>query len=305
MSALDVPPPDYTSVIEEPIHEESVITPQPVVEDQPSALSPPVPSSTVHTTDTAPVVLAWNPTLLYTEPLAPITRTTSRTPTQSSDGSTSQASLASFLARAPSPVPSENPPGYVEARVPTGPVVYTFSPFGHHCMILVPPPESQDTRPQYHISVGVDCFNPLVHVTTVRRGANEYGDHVAEFEMGISKSPATLSIRGKHYKLSEAMQKRGTPMTRSWAWQFVRHKLYWDGSKPAECKCYASPEKTTLYATFTPARRPDVRTQPIIQAQLKITPAGYPLFDDILVSALIIARCRATPQDNDMFNFQW
>ncbi|KAG9221018.1 hypothetical protein CCMSSC00406_0002382 [Pleurotus cornucopiae] len=303
MSIFNVPPPDYTSVAHEPITapEDSVIIPQqPVVEDQQSLPLPP-PSSTVHTTDTGSLVLSWNPAQLYAEPPAPITRTTSRTPTQSSEGSASRVNLA----RPPSPTPSENPPGYVEARIPTGPVLYTFSPFGHNCMILVPPPESQDTRPQYHISVDVDCFNPLVHITTVRRGVNEYGDHVAEFEMGISKSPATLSIRGKHYKLSEAMQKRGSPMSRSWAWQFVRHKLYWDGSKPVECKCYASPEKTTLYATFTPARRPEVRTQPIIQAQLKITPAGYPLFDDILVSALIVARCRATPQDNDLFNFQW
>lgn len=64
-------------------------------------------------------------------------------------------------------------------------------------------------------------------------------------------------------------------------------------------QCYESPRKTTLYATFRPVRRPEVRTHPVIQAQLELKPAGYHLFDDILVSALIMARCRAMPQDNN------
>ncbi|KAG9226842.1 hypothetical protein CCMSSC00406_0003485 [Pleurotus cornucopiae] len=302
MSNFDVPPPDYTLVADEPITatEDSVIISQPIVEDQsrPPRLTPPspLPPGSVHAADTGPVVLSWNPAQSYVGPSAFLTRTTDRTP---SEGSTSRLSPS----RPPSPTP-EGPRGYVETRVPTEPVVYTFLPFGHNCMILVPPPESHDTRPQYHITVDADCLNPLVHVTTVRRGANEYGDLVAEFEMGISNSPATLSIRGKHYKLSEVLLKTGSPTPHSWAWQFIRYKLHWD-SKLTECKCYESPRKTTLYATFRPVRRPEARTHPVIQAQLELKPAGYHLFDDILVSALIMARCRAMPQDNnDLFNSQ-
>ncbi|KAF7439962.1 hypothetical protein PC9H_000299 [Pleurotus ostreatus] len=183
MSNFDVPPPDYTSVADEPIT---------AIEDSTTAANTTtIRFNTIHTADTGPVVLSWNPAQSYVEPSAFLTRTTFRE--------------IYFSIK------------YVEARAPTEPVVYTSSPFGHNCMILVPPPESHDTRPQYHITVDADCLNPLVHVTTVKRGANEYGDLVAEFEL-----------------------------------------------------CYESPWKTTLYATFRPVRRPEVRTHPVIQAQLEL-----------------------------------
>ncbi|KDQ32769.1 hypothetical protein PLEOSDRAFT_164880 [Pleurotus ostreatus PC15] len=135
------------------------------------------------------------------------------------------------------------PPKYVEARAPTGPVVYTSSPFGHNCMIPVPPLESHDTRPQHHIAVDGDCLNPLVHVTTVKRGANEYGDLVAEFEMDIFNSPATLSIRGKHYKPSEVLLKSGSPTPKQPLSTQRPGSLF-----AISCIeiCYESPRKTTL-----------------------------------------------------------
>lgn len=49
-------------------------------------------------------------------------------------------------------------------------------------MVLLPPADAQDTRPQYFISVAMNCFMPLSHVTTIYRGANEYAPRVGEFE---------------------------------------------------------------------------------------------------------------------------
>ena len=49
-------------------------------------------------------------------------------------------------------------------------------------MVLVPPADAQDTRPPYYITVTMNCFMPLSHVTTIYRGANEYGVAVAAFE---------------------------------------------------------------------------------------------------------------------------
>jgi hypothetical protein len=71
---------------------------------------------------------------------------------------------------------------YDTARVPTEPIKYTFSPQSFNTMLLVPPPDVQDTRPLYHISVALNCFIPSSFVTTIRRGASEYGEYVGEFE---------------------------------------------------------------------------------------------------------------------------
>lgn len=71
---------------------------------------------------------------------------------------------------------------YETARIPTRQTTYTFSPQSFNSMLLLPPPEAQNTRPIYHISVAMNCFIPSSYVTTLRRGASEYGDCVAEFE---------------------------------------------------------------------------------------------------------------------------
>jgi len=96
-------------------------------------------------------------------------------------------------------------------------------------MLLLPPPESQDTRPLYHISVAMNCFIPSSHVTTIRRGASEYGDYVAEFEwvccsrcyharpndnlasrMGNSEDADTMTIHGKQRLITAVLNKSGS-----------------------------------------------------------------------------------------------
>lgn len=72
---------------------------------------------------------------------------------------------------------------YVEARVPTYPVDYTFTPVDgdEGSMIVVPPLDAPDTRPVYHIRVTHDLFDPSFFVTTVRRGGTNNGHVVGDF----------------------------------------------------------------------------------------------------------------------------
>ncbi|KAJ8523303.1 hypothetical protein ONZ45_g192 [Pleurotus djamor] len=189
---------------------------------------------------------------------------------------------------------------YVEARAPTTPVTYTFSPLGGSVMLLIPPAQAQDTRPLYHISNEMNCFNPLSHITTLRRGANENGDLVGEFEMGISEFPATLSIRGKHYYMRDALRKMGSSTNRIWAWQFMQRKMYWFTQKEVKV-CYETLRgEGTVFARFTPSKRPRTPQHPVTMAQLEITPDGWPRLDDILMSILIVERWRQTPQNGEL-----
>lgn len=82
----------------------------------------------------------------------------------------------------PADEPFGAPPGYSTSRTPTATLVYTFSPHSFNSMLLLPPPDAADTRPQYHIAIHLNCFIPSSFITIVRRGATENGQHVGEFE---------------------------------------------------------------------------------------------------------------------------
>jgi hypothetical protein len=72
---------------------------------------------------------------------------------------------------------------YNVARIPNYPVTYTFSSLGPTtgAMILVPPPDSPDTRPLYHISVSHDPFLPHCRITSVLQGGSVNGSYVGGF----------------------------------------------------------------------------------------------------------------------------
>jgi hypothetical protein len=53
---------------------------------------------------------------------------------------------------------------------------------GGNALVLVPPPNAPDTRPKYYITVRVNVFMPLSHISTIHRGATENGEIVGEFE---------------------------------------------------------------------------------------------------------------------------
>lgn len=49
-------------------------------------------------------------------------------------------------------------------------------------MLLVPLSDPQSSQAVYHISISMNCFVPLAHLTTVRQGPNDNGLIVGEFE---------------------------------------------------------------------------------------------------------------------------
>jgi len=61
-------------------------------------------------------------------------------------------------------------------------------------MVLLPSADAQDTRPQYYITVNMNVFMPLSHITTIYRGATEYGEVVGEFEYVLSVLNYLLEI---------------------------------------------------------------------------------------------------------------
>ncbi|KIK07852.1 hypothetical protein K443DRAFT_673106 [Laccaria amethystina LaAM-08-1] len=97
------------------------------------------------------------------------------------------------------PTPTENPPEYETAQLPTETIKYSFSPSCLNSIVLVPPPHAQDTRPRYHITVNVNCFMPLSHISNVRRGANESSEFVGDFETGIIERTASICVRGNEH----------------------------------------------------------------------------------------------------------
>ena len=65
------------------------------------------------------------------------------------------------------------------------PRIYTFSSWSNESMFLLPPRDVDRTlTPVYNISVALNLnpFVPLSYVTTVRRGLDDDGELVGEFE---------------------------------------------------------------------------------------------------------------------------
>ncbi|KAF8966220.1 hypothetical protein BDZ97DRAFT_696992 [Flammula alnicola] len=197
---------------------------------------------------------------------------------------------------------NENPPDYIATvQRPTAPVKYNFSSISYSSMIVAPNSEAEDSPPKYHISISMNCFMPLNHITTIRRGGSGYGELVAQFEMGIAGSPSTVTIEGKELLIGSLLSKRlGSRQSGLWFWipPDSKKRLLWDYRQtPFICrsllKIGSGAEASTL-ATFTPARQVPAGGPPVL-AELTVTPLGQDFFDDLLLSLLIIERRRLTP----------
>ncbi|KAF9474769.1 hypothetical protein BDN70DRAFT_884488 [Pholiota conissans] len=217
----------------------------------------------------------------------------------------------SFSSSPPSSPPlmsvAESPPDYITTVAqPTVPIKYTFATTSYSTMTVVAHLDNDDTRDKYHISISMNCFMPLNHVTTIRRGGTGYGELVAQFEMGISDDPSTILIGNKEYLLKNLLNKRiGSRHAGLWFWNPRRStkQLLWDCRKtPFVCKPFPSAnpkDDANTLATFIPARHgvPGLviaLSQPQVP-ELTVTPLGQSYFDDLLISLLVIERRRLTP----------
>ncbi|KAJ7105745.1 hypothetical protein C8R43DRAFT_1046167 [Mycena crocata] len=199
-------------------------------------------------------------------------------------------------------VPFGNPPAYDHARLPLHAVNYTFSPQGFNTTLLLPPSDLPETRPQYHISVVINVMNPFSFITTIHRGASESGPYVAQFEMGISTNPSTVCMEDCQKKIKDAI--RSEHRSR-WVWHFrddPSQHIRWELNNLSTglFNCFFAsdsyPASTQLkIAQFKGVPLEQKGTARTAPSMLRIYPAGQALFDDILVSAMILERRRLRP----------
>ncbi|KDR67611.1 hypothetical protein GALMADRAFT_231799 [Galerina marginata CBS 339.88] len=225
---------------------------------------------------------------------------------RSASGSSSYASSfhsesqASPMSRSTTPALTEDPPDYTTTvQRPTDPVQYEFSPTSYNSMIVMSGSDAQAPRPKYHIAVTMNCFMPLCHITTIRRGGSELGQYVAQFEMGISQGPSTVTIDGSQVLISSALSKRtGTRSAGIWLWtppDKAKGVLWNCRTVPFSCRSVidiGSGSEESLLANFTPAGHDHGQAS---VAKLTVRPKGQHFFDDLLLSLLIIERKRLTP----------
>ncbi|KAJ3919658.1 hypothetical protein F5877DRAFT_77864 [Lentinula edodes] len=221
-----------------------------------------------------------------------ISRSTSRTPSES---------------RVPPPVhPSIHygsespvtPPGYAATTKPTESITYIFEPRPAENAMLLRPAETggREARPSYYISVTLNCFTPSSHITSIRKYERQ-GELVGDFEIAAkeSKNVSTVYFRGYENPIEEVLVPR--LFRNQWTWKPTETHLvlYWDDSAGGNSiACFKSKDKTNtnLLAKFIPRSHMRKPGREIEYTKFEVTPAGHEVFDDILISALIIERLR-------------
>ncbi|KAJ6503365.1 hypothetical protein C8R47DRAFT_1105828 [Mycena vitilis] len=195
-------------------------------------------------------------------------------------------------------------PRYRSLRRPTNDITYTFSPLPSNAMLLAPPPNLPDSQRPYHISVSLNCFTPTSYITIIRKNSWD-GELVGDFEIGVNaRNPGTLCLRGNEHPISELLSSQFNVFRTTWEWKVksfgpeMPMTLFWDDySGGGVLTCYSLPNRksTDLLAKFTPRTSLRRQGQSFEPPKLLITSVGHDLFDDILMSALVIERTRTAP----------
>ncbi|KAJ7225353.1 hypothetical protein GGX14DRAFT_420122 [Mycena pura] len=208
--------------------------------------------------------------------------------------------VSGYPSKLPSPV---SPPRYQSLPRPSAPITYTFTPMPSNSMLLAPPPNISGSQKPYYITVSLNCFTPTSYITSVRKQIWD-GELVGDFEMGASRSgnPGTLCLRGNEYPIPDLLESQFNVFRTTWKWKvksFALDKvLYWDDFHGGGVlTCYSSQDRdsSNMLAKFTPRTSLRRKGQPSESPNLLVTSDGHVLFDDILMSALIIERMRTAP----------
>ncbi|KAI0659923.1 hypothetical protein C8Q70DRAFT_982634 [Cubamyces menziesii] len=185
------------------------------------------------------------------------------------------------------------PPNYALTQRPTRPRIYTFSSWSNDSMFLLPPRDVDATlTPVYNISVALNLnpFAPLSYVTTVRRGIDDDGDFVGEFELAVMHSRAFLKMGEHSTRMSSVLKKEGHS-PRKFFWEYGDVQLHWDCRTTLDDGsplCICSDRRGQQIASFVPP--PLDASPPLPAATLTVFPDGHELFDHILLSALVVER---------------
>ncbi|KAI0353886.1 hypothetical protein OH77DRAFT_556813 [Trametes cingulata] len=200
--------------------------------------------------------------------------------------------LPDYATEAHVPPPSL-PPNYALTQRPTRPRIYTFSSWSNDSMFLLPPRDVDPTlTPVYNISVALNLnpFVPLSYVTTVRRGIDEDGELVGEFELAVMHSRAIVKMGNHATRMPNVLKKDGHS-PRKFLWQYGDVEIRWDCRTTLDdgspmCICWDT--RSHQIASFVPP--PLDASPPLPAATLTVFPDGHELFDHILLSALVVER---------------
>ncbi|TRM66091.1 hypothetical protein BD626DRAFT_196710 [Schizophyllum amplum] len=187
-----------------------------------------------------------------------------------------------------------------QASVPAGPVTYGLSAAGPNVMLVTPPEDATGALPLYHISISMDVLSPRTLVTTIRRGGTLDGPFVAEFE--ARQTPARVKIpdervymRDRDHLLQDALKKSRTQIrAETYGWQLARDDIIWERKM--------SLSERGSYTGYIVRDRQQIKVAQVRKAPsrrlpgsryrqthlLEVTPEGHAIFDDLLVSLLII-----------------
>ncbi|KAI0795409.1 hypothetical protein C8Q75DRAFT_448615 [Abortiporus biennis] len=184
----------------------------------------------------------------------------------------------------------------IQATVLNEPVLYTFSSISMNAMILVPPATHPDTSPVYHISWREDYFRPGSFITTIRRGGNENGRYVGEFDLRNNTRVGSVRI-GNVEKWVDDVAVVTSKSRGSTTWKFSSNQLFWDrGRRMAPTNhrfCRLHPESNEWIAQFIPPN-PLLRNLDAQICKLEVSPLGLKHFDEIILSSLLMERQKVT-----------
>ncbi|CAE6522507.1 unnamed protein product [Rhizoctonia solani] len=212
----------------------------------------------------------------------------------SSNGFSDEKRALSPETRASTITVAGEPPAYHRSIIPREDVTYTFIRVSPSAMVL----KSEVTGEGiYHVSHAVDLWNPFVWITTIRRGSQEDGEVVAEFEMGLAKRRARLALRGQDDMLVNVVKKAA--LWGSLNFQFRKKRpLTWTMQKNSTIECHLLSPHTSL-AVFAPTI---FATNSDSAGSLTVTPGGHnrEVFDHIITSLLLVERLRQLPDKDAM-----
>ncbi|KAF9074818.1 hypothetical protein BDP27DRAFT_85392 [Rhodocollybia butyracea] len=160
---------------------------------------------------------------------------------------------------------------------------------------------SPQARHPYYISVSLNCFTPSSHITSVRKYEwSELGELVGDFEIAAkdSKNVNTVFFRGREHPVEEVLVSSSKLFRHHWTWKPIEAhlpSLYWEADNSGDIiTCFLSKDRTNanLLAKFVPRSHRRRSGREFEHPKLEVTPKGHEVFEDVLISLLIIERLR-------------
>ncbi|TFK99676.1 hypothetical protein BDV98DRAFT_605845 [Pterulicium gracile] len=182
---------------------------------------------------------------------------------------------------------------FPHAPSPTDGVHFDFAPSTSNSMVCRPRGSKHQSIRSYNIAAQMNCFIPGTYTTIVRRGEDESGEVVGDFELYAPDRLPVVSFLGEEKDFSTLLLRTGSDrVPHCFLW--TPAKLSWDCRQtPHICVLEQAHGPHVVVAKFTSSRRPRRQGETALpQAELEVLARGMELMDDILLSILIIEQIR-------------